>query len=55
MSDIYHITRERVVDNYGTRSIGESVRTFMFELNIEKYQFLNEVGIFLLLRKNRFI
>lgn len=28
MSDIYHITRERVVDNYDTRSIEVSVPTF---------------------------
>lgn len=38
---------KKVVDNYDVGSIEESVRTFMFELNIEKYQFLNEVDIFL--------
>ena len=38
---------KKVVDIYDIGSIEESVRAFMFELNIEKYQFLNEVDIFL--------
>ena len=30
----------------------KSVRTFMLELNIEKYQFLNKVDTFFVLRKH---
>lgn len=49
MSDIYRITRERVVDIYDTRSIDESVQTFRTLI----YKINQKWLIFLLYKNNK--